>query len=238
MAPALTALRPGDPFPPTSAALREPNGLLAVGGRLDTPTLLAAYRRGIFPWYEAPQPVLWWTPDPRAVLLPEELHVSRSLRRTLRRRAFTLSADRDFEAVMRACAAPRAGGDGTWIDRAMLRAYTALHEAGHAHSVEVRGAGGELLGGLYGVSIGGAFFGESMFSRASDASKVALVALVALLRRRGYGIIDCQMDSAHLRSLGARTIPRLDFERRLAHTVNQGVDGTPWTLPPCCGELL
>jgi len=234
----LHALRPGGSFPPTSEALREPNGLLAIGGSLDVPTLLAAYRRGIFPWYEAPQPVLWWTPDPRAVLFPENLHVSRSLRRTLRRDAFALSADRDFEAVMRACAEPRDGCAGTWIDSAMLDAYAALHRAGHAHSIEVRDDEGALVGGLYGVAIGGAFFGESMFARAADASKVALVALVKLLRERGFELIDCQMDTAHLRSLGARNLSRLDFERRLAHTVEKRVSSAAWALPPRCGDLM
>jgi leucyl/phenylalanyl-tRNA--protein transferase len=236
--PVLTALRPGDPFPPSSAALGEPNGLLAVGGTLDVATLLAAYRRGIFPWYQAPQPVLWWTPDPRAVLLPGELHVSRKLRTCLRRDGFTLSADRDFEAVVRACAAPRNGEPGTWIDDDMLHAYCALHRHGHAHSVEVRDDNGELLGGLYGVAIGAAFFGESMFSRVSNASKVALVALVWLLRQRRYRLIDCQMDTAHLRSLGARLLSRVDFEQRLAHTVDDAVDSSPWVLPSRCGELL
>ena len=234
----LTALLPGDPFPPSSHALSEPNGLLAVGGRLDTRTLLAAYRRGIFPWYEAPQPILWWTPDPRSVLLPEELHISRSLRRTLRRNAFSLSADCQFSAVMRACAEPRSVGGGTWIDEEMLRAYEALHKRGSAHSIEVHDSDRGLVGGLYGVAIGGAFFGESMFSRSTDASKVALVALVWILRSRNYRLIDCQMETAHLHSMGARSLPRLDFERALAHTVDESVDSTPWVLPPRCGELL
>jgi len=234
----LPYLSPGDPFPPTATALREPNGLLAMGGSLDTATLVAAYRRGIFPWYEAPHPLLWWSPDPRAVLFPEALHVSRSLRRTLRRADFRLTADRDFRAVMRACAAPRDGSAGTWIDTAMLRAYGELHDAGFAHSVEVRDAAGTLLGGLYGVAVGGAFFGESMFSRVSDASKVALVALVGLLSSRGYRLVDCQMDTPHLQRLGARLLPRVDFERRLAQTVDERVDSTPWVLPPHCGDLL
>ena len=233
----LTYLQAGENFPPTHRALTCPNGLLAAGGALDAPTLLAAYRRGIFPWYEAPQPVLWWTPDPRAVLFPEELHISRSLRRTLRRQRFKLSADRAFGEVMRACAEPRAAADSTWIDAAMCRAYGELHRLGWAHSVEVWEQNA-LVGGLYGVSMGGVFFGESMFSRASDASKVALVGLVRMLRERDVGLIDCQVESAHMNRLGARQIPRVDFEKRLAQTVNQGARCVSWRLPSSCGELV
>lgn len=234
----LTWLDPGDPFPPTTAALDEPNGLLAAGGRLDTPTLLAAYRSGIFPWYQAPQPILWWSPDPRSVLFPDALRVSRSLRRTLRRDRFLLAADRAFPEVMRACAAPRDTQGGTWIDNDMIRAYSELHAHGWAHSIEIHDQDGALVGGLYGLAIGGAFFGESMFSRVTDASKVALVALVSLLRARGGTLIDCQVSNPHLQSLGARDIPRLDFERRLAQTVDGPVDRSPWVLPPSCGGLL
>jgi leucyl/phenylalanyl-tRNA--protein transferase len=236
--PFLAQLEPGDPFPPSSAALAEPGGLLAVGGALDVETLLRAYRRGIFPWYEAPQPILWWTPDPRSVLFPDELHVSRSLRRTLRRGQFRLSVDRDFTAVMEACAAPRAGQPGTWIGAGMLRAYRQLHEHGYAHSIEVRDEQGALAGGLYGVALGRAFFGESMFSRATDASKVALVALVNCLRRGGGEIIDCQVQNAHLDSIGARDIPRVDFEERLAQTVDRPMGADTWSLPEECGALL
>ena len=233
----LTYLQAGENFPPTHRALTCPNGLLAAGGALDARTLLAAYRRGIFPWYEAPQPVLWWTPDPRAVLFPEELHISRSLRRTLRRQRFKLSTDRAFGEVMRACAEPRAAADSTWIDAAMCRAYGELHRLGWAHSVEVWEQNA-LVGGLYGVSMGGVFFGESMFSRASDASKVALVGLVRMLRERDVGLIDCQVESAHMNRLGARQIPRVDFEKRLAQTVNQGARCVSWRLPSSCGELV
>ena len=236
--PFLAQLEPGDPFPPTTAALAEPNGLLAVGGILDADTLLRAYRRGIFPWYEAPQPVLWWTPDPRSVLFPDELHVSRSLGRTLRRARFRLSVDRDFSAVMEACAAPRPGQSGTWIGAEMLHAYGELHALGYAHSIEVRGVDDALLGGLYGVALGGAFFGESMFSRETDASKVALVALVHCLRRGGGQIVDCQVQNPHLDSLGARDIPRLDFEERLAQTVGRPMGADTWALPEECGALL
>ena len=234
--PLLAYLDDGDDFPPSSEALREPNGLLAAGGSLDSATLLRAYGRGIFPWYEAPQPVLWWSPDPRSVLFTDELHVSRSLRRTLRRDRFALSADRDFAAVMAACAEARSGQRGTWIDAAMMRAYGDLHRQGWAHSIEVW-QDGALVGGLYGVHLGPAFFGESMFSRVSDASKVALVALVQLLRSRGVALLDCQVESPHLNSLGARNIPRVDFERRLAHTESRDADRTPWIVPSSCGEL-
>lgn len=233
----LTYLQAGENFPPTHRALTCPNGLLAAGGALDAPTLLAAYRRGIFPWYEAPQPVLWWTPDPRAVLFPEELHISRSLRRTLRRQRFKLSTDRAFGEVMRACAEPRAAADSTWIDGAMCRAYGELHRLGWAHSVEVW-EHNALVGGLYGVCMGGVFFGESMFSRASDASKVALVALVRMLQERDVGLIDCQVETAHMNRLGARQIPRVDFEKRLAQTVVQGARCVSWRLPSSCGELV
>lgn len=235
--PLLHYLEPGEDFPPSSAALAYPNGLLAAGGRLDSDSLLAAYRRGIFPWYEAPQPVLWWTPDPRSVLFLDELHVSRSLRKTLRRRRFTLSVDRCFSTVMRACAEPRAAQEGTWIDRDMIGAYSDLHDRGYAHSVEVW-CEDQLCGGLYGVALGAAFFGESMFSTVSDASKVALVALAWMLRQRGGRFIDCQVESEHLNSLGARYIPRVDFENLVAQTVAMAESTAPWALPQSCESLL
>ena len=225
-------------FPPTSNALEHPNGLLAIGGELTAPRLLEAYRRGIFPWYEAPQPVLWWSPDPRSVLFPDELHVSRSLRRTIRKNAFKLAVDRQFVRVMRACAVTRRRGAGTWIDEAMIAAYCDLHELGCAHSVEILDGGGTLVGGLYGVSLGRVFFGESMFSRVTDASKVALVALVDILRRGGFHMIDCQVENPHLNSLGARCIDRLDFERRLAQTVDVEPEEVIWQVPANCGDLL
>jgi leucyl/phenylalanyl-tRNA--protein transferase len=202
-------IRAGDPpdsFPPVSRALAEPNGLLAVGGELTTERLLTAYRRGIFPWYGADQPILWWSPDPRAVLVPAEVRVSRSLRKVLRRGRYRLSADIAFEAVVRGCAAPRAGQSGTWITAGMLRAYISLHRLGFAHSLETW-LDGELVGGLYGVALGAAFFGESMFSAQADASKVALVALT----RMGFGLIDCQVPSPHLTSMGAVELPRPEF---------------------------
>lgn len=226
-----------DDFPPTSSALEDPNGLLAAGGDLSPTRLLAAYRRGIFPWYEQPQPVLWWSPNPRTVLFPDELHVSRSLRRRLRRDSFALAVDSRFNEVMRACAAPRRDGLGTWIGTDMLRAYTALHYRGLAHSIEVLGPGDELLGGLYGIALGKVFFGESMFSRSTDASKVALVALVSILLRGGYQLVDCQVGNPHLRSLGARELDRLDFEDCLAQNIDLHTDPGIWSLPETCGGL-
>jgi leucyl/phenylalanyl-tRNA--protein transferase len=218
--------------------MEHPNGLLAAGGDLSPERLLAAYRRGIFPWYEEPQPVLWWTPNPRSVLIPAELHVSRSLRKVLRRGSFALGVDTAFSRVMAECAGPRPGSHGTWIGREMLRAYIELHRRGHAHSVEVFDPSGELVGGLYGVALGGVFFGESMFSRRRDASKVALVALVDIISRGGFGLIDCQVGNPHLASLGARDIDRLDFEARLAQTIGMETDPGIWSLPGTCGELL
>lgn len=231
-------LDPGEELPPTSEALDYPNGLLAAGGELTPASLLAAYRLGVFPWYEEPQPVLWWTPNPRSVLFPHELHISRSLRRVLRRDSYRLAVDTAFSGVMAACAEPRRDAAGTWIGRRMLDAYTALHRQGFAHSVEVRDTGGELVGGLYGVALGGVFFGESMFSRRSDASKVALVGLVDILRRGGIELIDCQVGNPHLSSLGARDIDRLDFEARLAQTIDSEINPGIWSLPGTCGELL
>jgi leucyl/phenylalanyl-tRNA--protein transferase len=225
-------------FPPSCEALDYPNGLLAVGGGLSTKRLLAAYRRGIFPWYEAPQPVLWWTPDPRSVLFPDELHISQSLSKTLKANTFQLAVDGQFGQVMRECAQIRSEGLGTWIDQDMVTAYGQLHQQGFAHSVEVMDEVGALVGGLYGVSLGRVFFGESMFSRVSNASKVALVALVNILRRGEFHMIDCQVENPHLNSLGARNIDRLDFEQRLEQTVDVETDGDIWQLPATCGDLL
>jgi leucyl/phenylalanyl-tRNA--protein transferase len=225
-------------FPPTCEALESPNGLLAAGGGLSTRRLLDAYCHGIFPWYEAPQPVLWWTPDPRSVLFPDELHISRSLRKRLRSNAFSLAVDRQFIPVMRACAESRRLGAGTWIDEDMVEAYGRLHTLGYAHSVEVTDGDGDLVGGLYGVALGRVFFGESMFSRATDASKVALVALVHVLKRGGFHMIDCQVENGHLNSLGARNINRLDFEQRLKQTIHVETDRDIWQLPANCGDLL
>ena len=183
------------------------------------PRLLDAYRHGIFPWFSDDQPVLWWSPDPRMVLLPEALRVTRSLAKTLRNRDHELSSDTDFRAVMEACAAPRPGSDGTWITPGMVDAYCALHRAGWGHSVEIR-IDGVLAGGLYGVAIGRVFFGESMFSRVPDASKMAFVHLVRTLQAAGFELIDCQMATSHLASLGATTLPRREFLARLATLIH------------------
>jgi leucyl/phenylalanyl-tRNA--protein transferase len=199
-----------DRFPSPNAALKEPNGLLAAGGDLEPGRLLGAYVRGIFPWYEEGQPILWWSPDPRAVLWPAELHVSRSLRRALIKGGFELRVDTAFDDVLAGCAAPRRYTDATWITSDMVRAYVRLHRMGWAHSFETWQAG-ELVGGLYGVAIGRVFFGESMFARVTDASKVALVRMVRFLEERGFAFIDCQVASEHMTSLGARAIPRREF---------------------------
>ncbi len=211
-------LRKTDPptaLPPTSRALREPNGLLAVGGALTPEWLVHAYRRGAFPWFSAEQPILWWAPDPRAVLLPPEFRVSRSLARSIRKRGYETRIDTAFDAVVAACAGPRRGVAGTWITREMHAAYAALHRRGFAHSIETW-HGDRLVGGLYGVGLGRVFFGESMFTLAADASKVALARLVAECRRHDVPLIDCQMPSPHLASLGSRSLRREEFEARLA----------------------
>lgn len=232
-------LHPGDNFPPSSEALEQPNGLLAAGGDLSPQRLLTAYQRGIFPWYEEPQPPLWWTPNPRSVLFPDELHISRSLRKVLRRDTFTLGVDTAFSRVMSGCASPRQDDQGTWIGREMLGAYIELHRQGYAHSIEIFDPlSEELVGGLYGVALGGVFFGESMFSRRRDASKVALVGLVNILKRGGFRLIDCQVGNPHLASLGARDIDRLDFEAHLAQTTSMENESGIWSLPVTCGELL
>lgn len=207
------------PFPPIQSALRFPNGLLAAGGDLSPERLLDGYRRGIFPWFSGSDPILWWSPNPRMVLFPEELKISRSLAKTLRNRRYEVRFDCRFDAVMAGCAAPRDGEPGTWISGEMLDAYGRLHRLGHAHSVETW-IDGDLAGGLYGVAIGRIFFGESMFSRARDASKIALAALVAHLESTGFRLIDCQMRTRHLESLGAREVPRRQFARLLEELIH------------------
>jgi len=206
------------PFPPAAAALDYPNGLLAIGGPLSVPRLEMAYRSGIFPWFSTDQPVLWWHPDPRALLFPGEMHVSRSLRKRLRQGRYAVTLDRDFDAVIRSCAHIRARAEGTWITPAMIDAYGRLHEHGIGHSVEVW-HDGRLAGGLYGVSLGAAFFGESMFSLATDASKVALAWLSAQLLKWNYELIDCQVHSSHLQTLGVREVPRSRFMELLRHSL-------------------
>ena len=211
------------PFPPVETALRSPNGLLAAGGDLSPSRLLEAYRHGSFPWFNPGEPILWWSPDPRMVLIPGEFKTSHSLAKVLRNSAFEVRIDSAFEQVMRGCAAPRTGQQnslpGTWISADMIAAYVALHNLGYAHSVEVWMAD-ELVGGLYGVSIGRMFYGESMFSRVSNASKIALAYLAGQLERRRFDMIDCQMHTPHLASLGARKIPRREFIDRLQDLVH------------------
>ncbi len=207
-------------FPPLNKAMREPNGLLAAGGDLSADRLIQAYRHGCFPWFSEGQPILWWSPDPRTVLFPEELHVSRSMAKLLRQQRYQVSFDRDFKAVIQACAGPRRDADGTWITDDMQNAYTELHARGHAHSVEVWD-NGELVGGLYGLAMGQLFFGESMFSRADNASKFGFITLARHLQAWGFVLIDCQMPTPHLESLGARSIPRREFADYLRDHLDQ-----------------
>jgi leucyl/phenylalanyl-tRNA--protein transferase len=223
----LTRIDGATPFPPVERALAEPNGLLAVGGDLTVPRLLDAYRHGIFPWYSVGQPILWWSPDPRMVLFPEEFRVARSLRRRIQEQRFAIRIDTAFAAVIRACSGPRAGQRGTWITPAMIAAYEALHAAGHAHSVEAW-RDGQLVGGLYGLALDRVFFGESMFAHETDASKVALAHLVAHCRELGTGLIDCQQDTAHLASLGARPVPRSEFAALLGDLIHSTAPVPGW----------
>jgi len=217
--------------------LRHPNGLLAAGADLSPARLIDAYARGIFPWFNDDDPVLWWSPDPRMVLPVHEIRISRSLRRTIRSDRFRVSADTAFAGVVAGCAAPRRDQNGTWITGDMAKAYSRLFEMGHAHSMETW-AGDELVGGLYGVALGRMFFGESMFSRRSDASKVALVLLARQLARWGFHIIDCQMSTDHLASLGAREISRASFLRHVRELVRQEPVRSPWRLDPDLTEDL
>jgi len=220
-------LGPADPFPPVAQALDEPNGLLAAGGSLSTKRLLDAYRRGIFPWFSEGDPILWWSPDPRTVLRPSRVHVSHSLKKRLRQDAFYVTIDRAFSHVLDGCAAPRAGESGTWLSAAMRRAYSALQAVGCAHSIEVW-MDGELAGGIYGVAIGRVFFGESMFTRRTDASKLAMVRLAAQLERWECPLIDCQLETSHLMSLGAEHLSRRDFIAEIAPLVDQ--PAPPWVM--------
>ncbi|MPQ75914.1 leucyl/phenylalanyl-tRNA--protein transferase [Hydrogenovibrio sp. JE_KL2] len=217
-------------FPPTNIAMTDPNGLLAVGGDLSPEWLLLAYSKGLFPWFSEDDPILWWTPNPRAVLMINNLKVSRSLKKTIRKGHFQVTLDQNFRAVMEACSlAPREGQDGTWITEDMIEAYCALHEKGHAHSVEVW-QDNEIVGGLYGVSIGKVFFGESMFSKRTDASKVALVALCTQLKAWGFNMIDAQVTSNHMLSLGATEISREEFEQRLIADAQQSFPPKNWAF--------
>ncbi|MDH4762790.1 leucyl/phenylalanyl-tRNA--protein transferase [Pseudomonas sp. SORGH_AS199] len=207
-------------FPPLQQALREPNGLLAIGGDLSAARLIGAYRHGCFPWYQAGQPLLWWSPDPRTVLFPPDLHVSRSLAKTLRKTPLRVTYDQAFARVIQACAGPRRDADGTWITVEMRQAYQELHAQGWAHSVEVWD-GDQLVGGLYGIAMGKLFFGESMFSHADNASKIGFVTLVRDLAAWGFVMIDCQMQTAHLESLGASSLSRERFAEYLAKYLDQ-----------------
>jgi len=217
-------------FPPVTKALDEPNGLLAAGGSLEPHWLLASYQHGIFPWFSEGEPILWWSPDPRMILRPGRIKVSRSLRKTLRQGRFDVRIDTDFAAVIHACGQSRANTAGTWITDDMERAYCRLHELGFAHSVE-SWLDGQLVGGLYGVALDRAFFGESMFSTATDASKVALVHLGQWLEPRGFGVIDCQMTTAHLRSMGGVEIPRAQFVEELKRLVSSTPAPQHWCRP-------
>jgi leucyl/phenylalanyl-tRNA--protein transferase len=221
----LTWLSTETSFPPPHTALAEPagpDGLLAAGGDLSPDRLLAAYAQGIFPWYAEGQPILWWSPDPRMVLLPDALKISRSLQKTLRNQAYSVRLDTAFAQTMTACATqPRPGQDGTWINQDMLLAYQQLHVMGYAHSVETW-MDNTLVGGLYGVALGGVFYGESMFSRQRDASKIALAHLCAYLKQQEFGIIDCQMETPHLTSLGAGLISRNRFIATVQGLLNTG----------------
>jgi leucyl/phenylalanyl-tRNA--protein transferase len=221
-------------FPAVETAQRRPNGLLAAGGDLSSERLLRAYRLGIFPWYSEGEPIMWWSPDPRMVLFPEELKVGRSLAKTLRKPGYETRADSAFAAVIDACSEPRPRQRGTWITAAMKQAYCRLHALGVAHSVETW-RDGELIGGLYGIALGRMFFGESMFSRASDASKIALVALVQHLRQWQFGLIDCQMNTPLLASFGAREIRRSRFTGLVTELVNYADVPAPWAIAPTAG---
>ncbi len=217
-------LEPDDiSFPPTTSALSDPNGLLAVGGDLSPARLIAAYRLGIFPWFDDGQPILWWSPNPRAVLFPEKIHLSKSLKKKLRKHVFSVTGDQQFSRVVAHCAqVPRGEQDGTWITDDMIDAYSELHRMGVAHSVEVWHEG-QLVGGLYGLAIGGVFFGESMFSLITDASKVAFVYLSSQLQRWGFAVVDCQVTNPHLLSLGAEEIDRSRFNHLLSSNIDRTI---------------
>lgn len=227
----LTAADAPETFPPVDDALREPDGLLAAGGDLSTARILAAYRQAIFPWYDNGQPLLWWSPDPRCVFRPGDLHVSRRLRRDLLRSRCELRINSAFAEVIEACAGPRRHGQGTWITNDMRAAYVRLHAEGWAHSVEVW-EDDELVGGLYGLAIGRVLFGESMFSRQSNASKMALLLVDRLLSSGVLGILDCQVQSSHLLSLGAITIPRAEFVERINALCDPPEPFAGWPMTP------
>jgi leucyl/phenylalanyl-tRNA---protein transferase len=226
----LTVLDPSNPeqsFPPISSALSKPDGLLAVGGCLSKSRLLNAYRVGIFPWNSADEPILWWSPDPRLVLFPDKIVISRSLAKTLRKQKFTVTFDRVFADVIKACAMPRKDELGTWITQGIYQAYHDLHQSGHAHSAEAW-FNGELVGGLYGIAMGRVFFGESMFFSKTDASKVAFVSLVEQLKHWGYKLVDCQVSTRHLINFGAEEIARIDFTNLLNQYCDEAPEPSAW----------
>jgi leucyl/phenylalanyl-tRNA--protein transferase len=227
-------LRDTDPFPPLEHALVEPNGLIAAGATLAPGRLLDAYRRGIFPWSSEGRPLLWWSPDPRMVLYVDEFRMSRSLRKRARGATFDVRIDTACAAVIEACAQPRDDQDGTWITDGIRDAYVELHRRGHVHSVE-SWRDGHLVGGLYGVAMGRVFFGESMFAREADASKVALAHLVAHLQRLGVPLIDCQQETSHLATLGARPIPRAQFAAHLVELIHSAAPPAGWESGPSGG---
>ncbi len=227
--PILDPLNPNQNFPALKTALKEPDGLLAVGGCLSSQRLINAYTQGIFPWYSPGEPILWWSPNPRLVLFPEKLKVSRSLTKTIRKIDFSITFDQAFSQVMQYCAAPREEDTGTWITEEMLVAYTRLHQQGVAHSFEVW-LNDELVGGVYGIAIGQVFFGESMFHRKTDASKVAFYHLVKWLSEWGYQLIDCQVHSEHLSSLGAEEIERKEFSSLLKRYCSMQPNEMAWKM--------
>jgi len=236
MIPWLDSNDPDCRFPPPANAQTEPNGLLAAGGDLSVRWLLSAYRAGIFPWFSEGDPIMWWCPDPRLVLPTNQVHQSRRLRRSMSQGRFGFCVDRSFEQVVSACAAPRSGQPGTWITKQMMAAYLDLHRRGHAHSLEVYRQG-TLVGGIYGVAIGSLFFGESMFHRCSNASKLALVWLCQLLAFNGFDLLDCQIESAHLLSMGAQSIPRGHFLEQIRRYCSKSSAIGDWHSPPLPVEL-
>lgn len=235
-APFWLDIRQPELFPEVSLALQEPDGLLAIGGDLSEKRILAAYRQGIFPWYSDDQPILWWSPDPRMVLYPDNLHISKSLQKKIRKRNYSITFDQAFDQVINECAAPRAYTEDTWITDKMKQAYIRLHKNGHAHSVECW-QNEELIGGLYGVAIGKVFFGESMFSKRTDASKIAFVYLTRQLQRWGYQLIDCQVYSEHLSSLGAGNISRNEFIKQIQQMCKHGVNNK-WQCNITSSDIL
>ncbi|NNC76379.1 MAG: leucyl/phenylalanyl-tRNA--protein transferase [Woeseiaceae bacterium] len=227
-------MNPDDPaaaFPPIHAALTEPDGLLAAGGDLSSERLLYAYRMGIFPWYQAGQPILWWSPDPRCILRPAEFHIARRLRRSMQKCSWRLTFNRKFSEVIHACAGPRRSGQGTWITNDMAEAFESLHRAGWAHSVEIHD-GKQLVGGMYGLAIGRVFFGESMFSHEENASKYALLGLCSVIRQHAFELIDCQVESGHLLTLGAVTVPRARFRETLDSACEPPMPFEKWPAGP------